>query len=101
PYKKISSSSEHRNELRKAKIETVNLYSAFLALSIKLMEKGGQVIAIIPRSFCNGPYYKPFRELILKECSIDHIHVFESRDKAFQDDDVLQTVEVRKFYPGI
>lgn len=54
------------------------------------MESEGQIVAIIPRSFCNGPYYKPFRELILKECSIEHIHIFESRDTAFKDDDVLQ-----------
>lgn len=100
PYKKISSSSDHRNELRKANIETVNLYSAFLALSIKLMENGGQVISIIPRSFCNGPYYKPFRELVLKECSIDHIHVFDSRNKAFQDDDVLQENIIIKVVKG-
>ena len=90
PYKKISSSSEHRKEIRKVGIETVNLYSAFLALTIMLMEKDGEIVAIIPRSFCNGPYYKPFREMVLKECSIEHIHVFESRNKAFQDDDVLQ-----------
>jgi adenine-specific DNA-methyltransferase len=100
PYKKISSSSVHRNELRKAGVETVNLYSAFLALSIYLMEQGGQVIAIIPRSFCNGPYYKPFRELILKNCSIDHIHVFESRSKPFQDDDVLQENIIIKMVKG-
>ena len=64
------------------------------------MEKGGQVIAIIPRSFCNGPYYKPFRELILKDCSIDHIHVFESRNKAFKDDEVLQENIILKVVKG-
>ncbi|HHR0797923.1 TPA: Eco57I restriction-modification methylase domain-containing protein [Serratia marcescens] len=100
PYKKISSSSEHRKELRKAGVETVNLYSAFLALTILLLEKDGQAVAIIPRSFCNGPYYKPFRELILKDCSIDHIHVFESRNKAFQDDDVLQENIIIKVVKG-
>lgn len=100
PYKKISSSSEHRKELRKAGIETVNLYTAFLALSILLLEKGGQVVAIIPRSFCNGPYYKPFRALMLKECSIEHIHVFESRNKAFKDDDVLQENIIIKLTKG-
>ena len=100
PYKKISSSSDHRTELRKVGVETVNLYSAFLALTIKLLEKDGQAIAIIPRSFCNGPYYKPFRELILKECSIEHIHVFESRKKAFQDDDVLQENIIIKVVKG-
>jgi adenine-specific DNA-methyltransferase len=100
PYKKISSFSEHRQELRTVGIETVNLYTAFFALSILLMEKGGQIVIIIPRSFCNGPYYKPFREMMLRECSIDHIHVFESRNKAFKDDDVLQENIILKVTRG-
>lgn len=100
PYKKINSNSAHRKELRKVGIETVNLYSAFLALTILLMESEGQIVAIIPRSFCNGPYYKPFRELILKECSIEHIHIFESRDTAFKDDDVLQENIIIKLVKG-
>ena len=100
PYKKINSNSEHRKALRRVGIETVNLYSAFLALAIQLMEEDGQIIAIIPRSFCNGPYYKPFRELILKECSIEHIHIFETRDMAFKDDDVLQENIIIKLIKG-
>ncbi|PIT15117.1 methyltransferase [Snodgrassella alvi] len=96
PYKKISSNSEYRLELKKVGIETVNLYTAFLALSIHLMEKGGQIVAIIPRSFCNGPYYKPFRKLMLDQCSIEHIHLFKSRSKAFKDDNVLQEVIIIK-----
>lgn len=47
-------------------------------------------MAIIPRSFCNGPYYRPFREFVLKHAAIRHMHLFESRNKAFKDDDVLQ-----------
>ena len=90
PYKKITSGSDHRQMLRSVGIETVNLYSAFVALAIKLLQPGGQIVAIIPRSFCNGPYYRPFRELILRETSIQRIHLFESRNKAFSDDDVLQ-----------
>jgi len=90
PYKKINSNSDYRLLLRKVGIETVNLYSAFLALTIKLMAPHGQIVAIIPRSFCNGPYYKPFRSLLLDRVAIKHIHLFESRKKAFKDDDVLQ-----------
>src|SRR5208283_5236263 len=60
PYKKLSSNSAHRALLRKVGVETVNLYTAFVALSVLLMQDQGQVVAIIPRSFCNGPYYKPF-----------------------------------------
>lgn len=90
PYKKIASRSRHRHLLRAVGIETVNLYSAFVALAIALMEPGGLIVAIIPRSFCNGPYYKPFREFLLERCAIHHLHLFDARDKAFRDDAVLQ-----------
>ncbi len=90
PYKKISSDSEHRLLLRKAGIETVNLYSAFVALSVELLESSGQLVAIIPRSFCNGSYYRPFRDLLLNKTAIRQIHLFDARDKAFGNDDVLQ-----------
>lgn len=90
PYKKIASSSEHRHALRAAGIETVNLYTGFVALAIQQLREGGELVAIIPRSFCNGPYYQPFRELMLKETAIKHIHIFESRNNAFSDDEVLQ-----------
>lgn len=90
PYKKIPSVSPHRTCLRTAGIETVNLYSAFVALSLLLMEKGGYLVAIIPRSFCNGPYYRPFREFMLKHAAVRRIHLFGSRNKAFKEDKVLQ-----------
>lgn len=90
PYKKIGSSSNARLLLRSAGIETVNLYSAFVALTVAMAAPGGQIVAIIPRSFCNGPYYRPFRDFILERAAIRHMHLFESRNKAFRDDEVLQ-----------
>jgi adenine-specific DNA-methyltransferase len=90
PYKKISANSKHRKLLRMAGIETVNMYTAFVALAVLLMQNKGEVVAIIPRSFCNGSYYRPFRNFILQTCSIRQLHLFESRTKAFQEDEVLQ-----------
>ncbi|MGH7189303.1 MAG: Eco57I restriction-modification methylase domain-containing protein, partial [Acetobacteraceae bacterium] len=90
PYKKITSDSRHRQCLRAVGLETVNLYTGFLGLVIELLEPGGQVVAILPRSFCNGPYYKPFRAFMAARSAIRHIHLFESRSKAFRADDVLQ-----------
>ncbi len=90
PYKKIRSSSKHRQQLRQVNIETSNLYSAFLALAIKLLAPRGQLVAIVPRSFCNGVYFKPFRQLLLSEMAIEHLHVFNSRTQAFKENDVLQ-----------
>ncbi len=100
PYKKLNSDSAHRALLRKVGIETVNLYTAFVALCVLLMQDQGQVVAIIPRSFCNGPYYRPFREFLLSTCSLERIHVFQSRNKAFKDDDVLQENVIVKLVKG-
>jgi len=100
PYKKISSHSEHRALLRAVGLETVNLYTAFLGLALELMAAGGEIVAIIPRSFCNGLYYKPFREWMLKRSSVEHIHLFHSRTSAFKDDEVLQENVIIKLARG-
>jgi hypothetical protein len=76
--------------LRVAGLETVNLYSGFVALALELLEKGGQLVAIIPRSFCNGPYYQSFRRWILQRAAIRQIHLFDSRNHAFKADGILQ-----------
>src|SRR3954453_16050429 len=67
-----------------------NLYTPFLPLAVQLMREGGELVAIIPRSFCNGMYFRPFRNWLLDRVAITQIHVLESRSKAFSDDDVLQ-----------
>jgi len=90
PYKKINTDSMHRRILSSLGIETVNLYSAFVALAVAHAREGAQIVAITPRSFCNGPYYRPFRTYLLGKTAIRHIHLFKSRNKAFSDDDVLQ-----------
>lgn len=90
PYRKISSDSEWRRLLKQIGIETLNLYTGFLAIAARLLAPGGELVAIVPRSFCNGVYFKPFREFFLREMSLHHLHVFEARDEAFKDNDVLQ-----------
>jgi adenine-specific DNA-methyltransferase len=90
PYKKINSSSDTRVSLRSIGVETSNLYTGFLAVVVKLLASSGEMVAITPRSFCNGLYFKPFRKLLLEGLAIRRIHVFESRQVAFKEDEVLQ-----------
>ncbi|WP_110519082.1 Eco57I restriction-modification methylase domain-containing protein [Herpetosiphon llansteffanensis] len=94
PYKKIQNSSLTRKLLRSVEIETVNLYSAFLALTIHLLAPLGELVAIVPRSFCNGVYFKPFRSMLLKQMAIRQIHSFDSRTEPFKDNAVLQELVV-------
>ncbi len=90
PYRKLNTASRERRLLSAIGIETTNLYAAFVALALRLLVPGGQLVAITPRSFCNGPYFKAFRRELLQESALRRIHVFESRDKAFRDAEVLQ-----------
>ncbi len=90
PYRKLSSESDTRHALRSVGIETSNLYTAFLWLVFRLLDADGEMVAITPRSFCNGPYFRPFREAFLREMALRRVHVFESRNTAFKDADVLQ-----------
>lgn len=90
PYKKISTASPERAHFRAVGLETVNLYSGFVGLAVDLLEVGGELVAIIPRSFCNGPYYEPFRRFILDRAALQRIHLFGARDSAFSNDGVLQ-----------
>lgn len=90
PYKKINTDSDHRRALKDSiNLETTNLYTGFLGLAIEMLEEDGELVAIVPRSFCNGTYYLPFRKFLLDRVAIKKIHLFESR-KVFKDDDVLQ-----------
>ena len=90
PYKKILQNSDHRKSLREMGVETVNLYTGFVSVAINKLRQGGEMVVIIPRSFCNGSYYQSFRESLLKETSIEQIHIFDSRKDIFKDDKILQ-----------
>lgn len=90
PYRKIRSDSSTRRLLARAGIETTNLYAAFMALAVMAMAPGGEFVSITPRSFCNGPYFKPFRQAFLRSMTLSRFHLFHSRKTAFRGDDVLQ-----------
>ena len=90
PYKKIGTDSAERRALRSVGIETSNLYTGFIALIQKLLAPAGQLVGITPRSFCNGPYFRAFREDFLSNLELRRLHVFESRNAAFRNDRVLQ-----------
>lgn len=90
PYGKLGATSAHRRALRAAGVDAPNLYAGFLALSVIALRPGGQVVAITPRSFFNGPYFSEFRSYLLDTIGLDRIHVFDSRSTVFADTGVLQ-----------
>ena len=67
-----------------------NVYAFFMAAAAELLLPDGDMVAITPRSYFNGPYFKKFRKWFFDRMTARHIHVFESRREAFNEDDVLQ-----------
>ncbi|GIG60618.1 SAM-dependent methyltransferase [Longispora fulva] len=90
PYGKINRTSLERRLTETATVEVPNIYAAFLALGISQLALGGQIAAITPRSFTNGPYFRSFRRFFLETMRLDLLHVFESRSTVFADTNVLQ-----------
>jgi adenine-specific DNA-methyltransferase len=90
PYKKIGVNSSHRIALKSAGVDVSNLYAGFMFLAAEQLLPGGELVAIIPRSFCNGPYFRDFRNKFFDRMSLRRIHLFASRSSAFKGDAVLQ-----------
>jgi adenine-specific DNA-methyltransferase len=101
PYRKINAESEERRFFREAGIETTNLYTGFLTLAMRLLEERGVLVAITPRSFCNGSYFWRFREELLNTTTPRRFHVFEKRDTAFSENDVLQENVIMVLEKGV
>ncbi|QKQ76482.1 adenine methyltransferase [Nostoc sp. TCL240-02] len=92
PYLKINANSKVRELLHSIGLETSNLYTGFMAATAQLLKPSGEFVAITPRSFCfcNGPYFRDFRKMFLEMMALQQVHLFESRQEAFSDDDILQ-----------
>ena len=94
PYKKLN--KQDRNYFFPPEIVfgQPNLYYLFLAFSLKKLTQTGEAVYITPRSFTNGQYFSKFRKWLLKNYKIEHIHIFNSREKIF--DNVLQELIIYK-----
>lgn len=90
PYLKVNARSKFRSLFRSLGLEISNLYPGFMAVAAQLLQPGGEFLAISPRSFCNGPYFRNFRSIFLDMMALHQIHLFESRQEAFKDDEILQ-----------
>jgi adenine-specific DNA-methyltransferase len=92
PYGKLGVESPERLALEGADESTrvTNLYAAFLVRAMRVLPAGGQLVAITPRSFANGPYFGDLRKDLLARAGFERIHVFGARNRLFADTDVLQ-----------
>ncbi|HEY5311081.1 MAG TPA: Eco57I restriction-modification methylase domain-containing protein [Pirellulales bacterium] len=90
PYFKVRKDSDHARVMAHVVHGQPNIYAFFMAVAADLLVDGGEMVAITPRSYFNGPYFKRFRKWFFDRMAARHIHVFDSRIEAFREDQVLQ-----------
>ena len=101
PYMKIPKDAPEATVMPAVCYGAPNMYFIFAAMSLFNLKEEGEMVYIIPRSWTSGAYFKRFREYFLTEGKIEHIHLFVSRNKVFDKEDVLQEtiiVKVKKTY---
>ena len=96
PYMKISKDAPEATAMPKVCYGAPNLYFIFAAMGLFNLADDGEMVYIIPRSWTSGAYFKRFRQYLLTEGKLEHIHLFVSRNKVFDKEDVLQETIIIK-----
>ena len=99
PYLKILKDANEAKAMPSVCHGAPNLYFLFWAMGIYNLKQGQELVYIVPRSWTSGAYFKKFREYLFDNCVITDIHLFDSRDKVFNGESVLQEtiiIKIRK-----
>lgn len=99
PYLKISKEASEAKAMSDICHGAPNLYFLFWAMGIHNLRPDQELVYIIPRSWTSGAYFRKFRSYLFSQCVITDVHLFESRDKVFDGESVLQEtiiVKIRK-----
>ena len=96
PYMKIPKDAPEATAMPDVCYGAPNLYFIFAAMGLFNLDADGEMVYIIPRSWTSGAYFKRFRQYFLTEGKLEHIHLFISRNKVFDKEDVLQETIIVK-----
>lgn len=96
PYLKISKDAPEALSMPLVCHGAPNLYFLFWAMGVYNLRPDQELVYIIPRSWTSGAYFKKFREYLFANAVITDIHLFESRDKVFGGESVLQETIIVK-----
>ncbi|MGA2064685.1 MAG: Eco57I restriction-modification methylase domain-containing protein [Thermoguttaceae bacterium] len=98
PYFKLRKDSVYARLMASMVHGQPNIYPFFMALAARLLKQNGEIVAITPRSFCNGPYFRGFRQWYFARVGLDQVHLFESRSETFKHSNVLQESIITKVH---
>lgn len=96
PYMKIPKDAPEAKAMPDICYGAPNMYFLFAAMGLFNLKDNGEMVYIIPRSWTSGAYFKRFRDYFLSAGKLCHIHLFGSRNKVFDKENVLQETIIIK-----
>lgn len=79
PFNKINTTSPEAIEMADIIYGQPNIYTLFIALSLKLLAKNGIYVVVSPRSYLAGDYTQKLRSFIFSDYTLTNIHSFDKR----------------------
>lgn len=58
----------------------VNIFSLFIKTGLDLLKDGGYLAYVVPPSMNNGAYFSKLREYIIKNASLEYLHIIDGAD---------------------
>lgn len=77
PYKKINQTSSEAIAMKDIIYGQPNIYTLFIAMSLKLLNHDGICAILSPRNYLTGEYSNLLRKFIFNNFSLTHIHSFK------------------------
>ncbi len=99
PYMKISKDAPEAAAMPEVCHGAPNMYFLFASMGLFNLKDNGEMVYIIPRSWTSGAYFRKFRQYFLTNGKLEYAHLFVSRNKVFDKEDILQEtiiIKIRK-----
>ena len=58
----------------------INIFSLFIKTGLDLLKDGGYLAYVVPPSMNNGAYFSKLREYVIKNSSLEYLHIIDGAD---------------------
>lgn len=80
PYFKLKLNEEIKKKYFDIIKGRVNIFSLFIKTGLDLLKDGGYLAYVVPPSMNNGAYFSKLREYIIKNSSLEYLHIIDGAD---------------------
>ena len=80
PYFEIKLNEKLKSKYSEIIKGRVNIFSLFIKIGLEALKDGGYLAYVVPPSMNNGAYFSKLREYIIKNSSLEYLHIIDGAD---------------------